>query len=451
MQERQPRVRIVVLNYNGGALTLRCIEHLQALDWPSDALEIVCVDNASADGSAEEIERRFPGVVLRRNDRNGGFPANNLGLVDLGSVDYVGLINNDAFVDPQWLRPMVGTLEADPTLGAVSAKLVLEPRFAEIRVVSSAAVPGVGDSRRLGVMVLGAEVDGPERDGPWVGGDAHVGEGGWGRESAPDGTTFEWTSGDAIVRVPAPVKATRVRLRLGADRPVETTVSTAAGEVRVTIGPEPQWVDVPLAPERIDVLNNVGSRVFRDGHGADIGFLEADTGQYDEPADVFAWCGGSVLFRPEYLADVGLFDEDFFLYYEDTDLSWRGQARGWRYRTVPEATARHIHAATSVEGSDLFAFHVERNRLMMLVKNAPGALVRREVLRFVLVTLSYARRDIVGPLVRRRRPRFVTVRRRSRAFAGFLRLLPRMMRKRRQLRARRTVDDRTILERLVAR
>ena len=52
---------------------------------------------------------------------------------------------------------------------------------------------------------------------------------------------------------------------------------------------------------------------------------------------MFAWCGGGVLLRPRYLADVGLFDERFFLYYEDTDLSWRGRSRGWRYRYVPEA------------------------------------------------------------------------------------------------------------------
>ena len=57
--------------------------------------------------------------------------------------------------------------------------------------------------------------------------------------------------------------------------------------------------------------------------------------QYAEPADVFAWCGGAVLLRSDYLADVGLLDERFFLYYEDTDLSWRGRARGWRYRFVP--------------------------------------------------------------------------------------------------------------------
>ena len=75
-----------------------------------------------------------------------------------------------------------------------------------------------------------------------------------------------------------------------------------------------------------------------------------------------------------YLQEVGLFDERFFLYYEDTDIAWRGRSRGWRYRYVPEARFRHIHAASSGEGSALFQHYVERNRLLMLVKNAPSRL-----------------------------------------------------------------------------
>ena len=64
-----------------------------------------------------------------------------------------------------------------------------------------------------------------------------------------------------------------------------------------------------------------------------------------------------------YLQEVGLFDERFFLYYEDTDLSWRGRMRGWRYGYVPTSVVRHEHAASSGEGTELFRYFVERNRL----------------------------------------------------------------------------------------
>ncbi len=57
-----------------------------------------------------------------------------------------------------------------------------------------------------------------------------------------------------------------------------------------------------------------------------------------------------------YLDDVGTFDERFFLYYEDTDLSWRGQLRGWRYVYAPGAVVRHHHASSAGVGSTLFRY-----------------------------------------------------------------------------------------------
>lgn len=431
-------MRLVVLNFNGGALTLRCLEHLHALDWPTDQLQIVVVDNASTDGSVAEIERRFPDVEVRRNPVNGGFPANNLALTDLGGVRYVGLINNDAFVEPGWLAPLVDALDGDDGLGAVSSKLVLAPRFVDVRITAPTFVSGPGDRRSLGVMVRDVLVDGVS-----VSRDAHVADGGWGTETDRDGA-YEWVGGEAVVRVPVSVDGPlpeSVSIRLQAEGAKDVVVDAGRGRLTLVVGRRAAAFEIPLGGPRFDVVNNVGSVVFTDGAGADRGWLERDRGQFDEPAEVFAWCGGSVLFRPGYLADVGLFDESFFLYYEDTDLSWRGRARAWRYRTVPTSVARHVHAATSQEGSEVFAFHVERNRLLMLTKNAPRTLALAQVWRYVLVTASYARRDLVAPVLRLRRPRPLVVRRRVRSFVGYLKVLPTALGHRRRQRARQSVPD----------
>ncbi len=446
---RAPRVRLVVLNYNGGDLVVRCLGHLGRLDWPRDRLELVVVDNASSDGSDQAIAERFPRVRLIRNDRNGGFVANNLALRDLDAVDYVGLVNNDSFVEPGWLAPLVAALEADPGLGAASARMVFADRFVELSVESPTFVPGAADRRALGVRVSGCRVDGKDR---WR--DAQVADGGWGIEHDRGGGTFQWTQGRAVVRIPVSDMgdaAPAAELRLAAEADKEVRLRSGGDEVTVTVGTEPRWVAVPLGGEPVDVINNVGSIVLEDGSGADRGFLERDEGQYDEPADVFAWCGGSVLFRPAYLADVGLFDERFFLYYEDTDLSWRGAARGWRYRYVPEAVARHVHAASTGEGSPVFQHYVARNRLLMLTKNAPAGFAARAVWRFALVTLSYARRDIVRPVLGRHRPNVEQVRRRLGSLAGYLRLLPAVLVERRRLRRAATVGDDELLARLVSR
>ena len=440
-------VRLVVLNYNGGELTLRCLEHLQRLDWPADRLEIVCIDNGSTDGSAESIARAFPDVDLRRQSTNRGFPANNLAMGDLDEVRFVGLINNDAFVESDWLRPMVEALDADRGLGAVSSKLVLAPRFASVSFATPVFDPGPGDGRELGVMVRSVLVEGVD-----VSRDAHLGDSGWGRESDRIGS-FEWSRPDAMLRLPAPESDGGFSAVIEFDTRVRTVVTIDSGdgprEVSLPIGRT--RIPVTVTTERFDVLNNVGSIVFEDGAGADRGWLEIDRGQLDAPVDVFAWCGGSVLFRPEYLEDVGTFDEHFFLYYEDTDLSWRGRARGWRYRTVPTSVARHVHAASTGEGSSTFTHYVERNRLVMLAKNAPLRLAAAQAWRFVLVTASYARRDVVRPLLKGRRPWPGTVRRRIRAFLGFIGMLPIILRERREVRSRQIVPDRELLGWFVSR
>jgi GT2 family glycosyltransferase len=237
------------------------------------------------------------------------------------------------------------------------------------------------------------------------------------------------------------------------DSPVPTTVTVdgGSGPIEVEVDSGRSSVTVGLSPKPYDVVNNVGSIVFEDGAGADRGWLARDDGSFDEPEDVFAWCGGSVLLRPSYLAEVGLLDERFFLYYEDTDLSWRGRARGWRYCTAPKSVARHVHAASSGEGSEMFAYFVERNRLLMLVKNAPANMAAKQVWRYVLGTLSYARRDIIRPVVRLKRPRLTIVRRRLRSFLGFLALLPAMLVTRRRLRSTQLVPDAELAEWFVKR
>ncbi len=71
-----------------------------------------------------------------------------------------------------------------------------------------------------------------------------------------------------------------------------------------------------------------------------------------------------MLLSARYLREVGTFDDRYFMYYEDTDLSWRGRLAGWRYCYVPESVVRHEHAASSKEGSALFMHYVERNRFL---------------------------------------------------------------------------------------
>jgi len=447
------RVRVVVLNYNGGAHVVRCIDALAALDWrgqevdgEAHEVEIVVIDNASTDGSVEAVLDAHPGVRLVQTGSNLGFVANNLALRDLGGIDYVALLNNDAFVESGWLTPLVAALDIDPGLGAVQSKILFADQFVEIEIESEADAEvetpaGVSGGANLvgGVIELsGLRVDGADRmDGLQVPHGDH-------EPRSRSGVTVYPLDGRSMVRVPTGPDvgtAATAELLLSAPRARRVRLTCGPQAMVAAVGPTPTWVSVALAGEPLRVVNNVGGLVTADGHGADRGWLEPDRGQFDEPAEIFAWCGGSVLLRPSYLAEVGLLDEELFLYYEDTDLSWRGRSRGWRYRYEPRSVARHLHAASSGTASPVFRYYNERNRLIVLVRNAPAAMAWRAALRHLLSTLSYARRDIVWPLLSARRPDLAMARVRVSAYGGFLARLPSALIARCRIRRAATVGD----------
>jgi GT2 family glycosyltransferase len=425
---RAPRVRVVVLDYNGGELSLNCLHHLLATDWPAKQLEVVLVDNGSTAPVTDRIRAEMPTVRIIRSPTNRGYAGGmNLGLRELHATDYVALVNNDVTVPPGWLAPLVRRLESDETIGAACPKILLDRRYLEVRIEAAPTRRGRGDTRELGVRVSGVRIG---DDDMWR--LSRPSRGFWGPEvGGVDEPCYEWTSGRSALLVPAyepPPDA--CELQLAADRPTKVHIVCGARKVEHVVGLTPDWYSAPLDGKPFDVVNNAGSVLAADGYGADRGYLERDDGQYDHEEDVFGWCGATALLRTEYLFDAGLLDERLFLYYEDLELSWRGRERGWRYRYVPESVVRHVHTASSVQASERFVYYNERNRLLTLTRHAPGRVVVRALARYLLVTASYARRDLVSPLLRRRPVQPTMPVRRLRALAGYLAAAPSMLRAR---------------------
>ena len=425
-----PLVRVVVLSFDGGQMTLDCLDSLLAGDWPAGRLQIVLIDNGSLDDVADQVRSGYPQVTLLEPLRNLGFAGGcNLGIRLAGDHDYVALVNNDATVSPDWLRPLVAAASSAPDVGAVSAKMLFADRFLGVDLdVPSACSPNRHDPRTLGVHVSGVRLDGSRDDGRVT-----FDEGFHGPEAPnvdKDEELARWSKHRGSVRITADADLpmpTVISLRLSCAVPREATLTTDAQQQTVQVGPQAQWFELRLGREPYDVINNVGSSLFRGGFGGDRGFLERDTGQYEEPAEVFAWCGGAVLLDRAYLDDVGLFDERLFLYYEDTDLSWRGRLRGWRYLYEPTSVVRHRHASSSGVGSPTFRFHTERNRLLVLVKNAPARVAWRaglgEARRFAVTMWS----SLVRRPLRLQMPERVESGHRYKVFSSYLRLLPAML------------------------
>ena len=85
----------------------------------------------------------------------------------------------------------------------------------------------------------------------------------------------------------------------------------------------------------------------------DRGKGEIDKGQYDDKLDIVGACAGACLYKKEMLENIGLFDKNFFAYYEDAELSWRAHKRGWKAKFVPSSIIYHKRAGSSGKNKKL--------------------------------------------------------------------------------------------------
>ena len=130
------------------------------------------------------------------------------------------------------------------------------------------------------------------------------------------------------------------------------------------------------------LVNSTGNVLDASGNGSDRDWLVPDGGG-DAPGDVFGFCGGACAILREAWEDVGPFREDLFMYYEDTELSWRLREAGWDIRHVPEAVSVHDHAASSGTTSELFITMNTRNRIIVAAIHGSSAMRVRAVLHTV--------------------------------------------------------------------
>ncbi|SOD70601.1 hypothetical protein SAMN05892883_0282 [Jatrophihabitans sp. GAS493] len=117
-------VSVVIVNYRGPADTNECLSRLGDLNWPTERLEVIVVDNNSGDDSVPLIRSAHPDILLIESEKNTGFAGGcNLGIKH-ASGEFVALINSDAKPDRDWLSEAVRTLSLDQTVGAVACKVL---------------------------------------------------------------------------------------------------------------------------------------------------------------------------------------------------------------------------------------------------------------------------------------------------------------------------------------
>lgn len=339
MSQQRKSVRVVIVNWRTPLLTERAARSL----WPQLQAgdELVVVDNASAsadphDNSLAHLRRlgaklgsagpaRF-GLVQAR--RNGGFGYGvNLGARNLRQ-DALVLLNSDAYALEGFVDALTAPLGHD-LVEATTARLLLEGRW---RLVGDGAKPA--SPQPPGAV----EPASPQSSSPQSPG--AVGPNSPGVEAQTEPTT-------------------------GA------THSTGSAQLRGLDGGI--WVSDPSG---VELINSTGNVVDACGNGHDRSWLAPAKQEHDSP-EVFGICGGACAISARAWRQLGGMRQDLFMYYEDTDFSYRLRRAGYRVQYVRQAQARHAHAASSDSASAAFTTWNTRNRLRVATRYAPASVAAR--------------------------------------------------------------------------
>ncbi|MBI4034507.1 glycosyltransferase family 2 protein [Candidatus Saccharibacteria bacterium] len=119
------------------------------------------------------------------------------------------------------------------------------------------------------------------------------------------------------------------------------------------------------------------------------GRREADTAKYDKDTAIFGASGGASLYRVAMLRKIGLFDEDYFAYYEDVDLSFRAQLSGWKVLYVPSARVSHHIGGTTDSLKGFGTYQTLKNLPWLAVKNLPLPLLPRVLPRLAVAYTAF--------------------------------------------------------------
>lgn len=119
-----PKVSVVIVNWNGGELLLRCLADLAAQTCAPH--EVIVIDNASSDGSAQKAAAQFPQVRVIEAGSNLGFAAGNNLAVKLAAPDseWIALLNPDAFPEPTWLQALLDAAQRHPDCALFGSRLM---------------------------------------------------------------------------------------------------------------------------------------------------------------------------------------------------------------------------------------------------------------------------------------------------------------------------------------
>jgi len=145
-----------------------------------------------------------------------------------------------------------------------------------------------------------------------------------------------------------------------------------------------------------DLTNSTGISMSRFGVARQDGFDKKRELVPKANTEIFGACAGAALYNRDALEHIGLFDEDFFAYYEDVDLALRARLAGWKSMLVPASIIYHIHSATSNKNLPFKIYLTKKNEYYYRIKNLPMHIVICFLISrpyYILLTVLFILRD----------------------------------------------------------
>lgn len=384
------KVALVTINYNGGEMLLETL-HSLFTQANSELFDLFLVDNNSTDGSANRAAAEFPNLKLIEAGENLGFgKGNNLALERIlagryGQYDYVGLINNDLEFEANWLTNLVERFSNQDNLAALNPAMVFSEQFRLVPVEVNQ--PFVYAFSPTQPRLLSTNLHQYLENGGEYRPDFTVSLGGVDFTTTL-GPEFTLTIGeqeagnDVELMLYNPGKPGRLELSLKVKGGVE---GDSKGETQKQLRSNwqlPQLMALKLIPSRprprlrkvkfripAQAIEGFPTQTLVNSFGTLIPAGEAELpvdrhfaqplsvlDQYSAsdliPSDGFH--GACVLLRAEALREVGLFDPEYFMYYEDADLSQRFSRAGWGIAATRAVTIKHRERGSKSRKTEQF-------------------------------------------------------------------------------------------------
>lgn len=352
-------VSIVVVNYNGKKYLKNLFDSLIKMDCKDISYEIVLVDNASSDDSIGFLQSsdycKKLDLKIVENKENQGFAEGNNTGVKASEGKYVVFLNSDTAVTKDWLTQLYSCMVSNNSYGMVASKLLFFYDFIKIRFNTK-------DNITMAKCVS-------------INGQDYVIDNKFCKNLLYEEALICF--GHTEIAIPLLEGIKDYTLEFSFMKYEASNDNIVIGDTVTNINSEK--IKVKIQKETIDklryaIIQNAGSGINENYDGYDIGMGDADAPSYNVQKELSSGCGAAIMVKKEDFDEVGGFDQRFFMYYEDTDLSFKIKNVGKKIIYCPNAVVRHIHTGSSKEWSPFFAYHVYRNKLLFIYKDISKAI-----------------------------------------------------------------------------